>query len=314
MNRSFLSAFAVLTAAVFMAVPAANVNAATVSRTIIAGSDDAEESLETGDTDLTSSDLELAVDGPPEPRQWVGMRFTDITIPRNATISSATIQFTQDQSDSDTEPDTDVRIFGEKSPDSATFDAVPFNITSRPMTTASVLWDDIPVWTVPGQSGPDQRTPNLASIIQEIVNQPTWASGNALAILIAPDPIDDNTMERTASSFEENGPLSMPPVLSITFGAIADINGDGFINQADYTILRNNMASHLDAPILPGANGDLNSDQKIDIADFRIFKNSFPGGVAAFDAALAGVPEPSAGVLAVLAMGGLAYGRRRRTS
>jgi hypothetical protein len=311
MNRSFLSAFSVLTAAVFMAVPSANVNAASVSRTIIAGSDDAEESLEDGSTNLTSSDLELAVDGPPDPRQWVGMRFTDITIPRTAIISSATIQFFVDETD--TEADTDVLIFGEKSVDSATFEAIPFNITSRPMTTASVLWDDIPEWTVVGEAGPAQRTPNLAAIIQEIINQPGWASGNALSILIAPDPIDDTTGERTAGSFEMGVAVAPPPVLSITFGAIADINGDGFVNQADYTILRNNMAGHLDGPI-SGADGDLNSDQKIDLADFRIFKNAFPGGVAAFEAAQAGVPEPSAAVLAVLAMGGLAYGRRRRTS
>jgi hypothetical protein len=314
MFRKF-SALLILVAAVFMAVPSANVNAATVSRVIETGSDDAEESIDSpGSMDLTSSDLEFAVDGPPEPLQWIGLRFTNITIPRNTTIASATIQFTVDQSDTDTEADTDVRFFGEKSPNAATFTTDPFNLTSRPRTTASVLWDDVPEWTVPGQSGPDQRSPNLASIIQEIINQPGWASGNALAILIAPDPIDDNTMERTASSFEENGPLSMPPVLSITFGSPADIDGDGDIDMADYTVLRNNMAAHLDAPILPGANGDLNSDQRIDLADFRIFKDSFPGGVAAFDAALAGVPEPSAGVLALLAMGGFAYGRRRRTS
>jgi len=309
-----LSALFILVAAVFMAVPSANVNAATVSRTIIAGSDDAEESLEDfnlGTMDLSSSDLELSSDGPPADRQWVGMRFTDITIPRNATISSATIQFFVDETDS--EPDVDVRIFGEKSPDSATFDSTPFNISSRPRTTASVLWNDIPVWSVVGASGPDQRTPNLGPIIQEIVNQSGWVSGNALSVFIAPEPITDDTDERTAGSFEMGVAVAPPPVLNITFGALADIDGDGDVDIADYTILRNNMAGHLDGPI-SGADGDLNSDQKIDLADFRIFKNGFPGGVAAFDAALAGVPEPSAAVLAVLALGGLAHGRRRRTS
>jgi hypothetical protein len=69
------------------------------------------------------------------------------------------------------------------------------------------------------------------------------------------------------------------------------------------------MASHLDAPISAGTNGDLNFDGKIDIADFRIFKNEAGGVVAS-----AGVPEPSAAVLAILAMCGLAYGRRRATS
>jgi hypothetical protein len=176
-----------------------------------------------------------------------------------------------------------------------------------------VLWDDIPVWTVPGQSGPDQRTPNLASIIQEIVNQPGWASGNALSIFIAPDPIDDNTMERTASAFEENAATSNPAVLSILFGAPADIDGDGDVDLADYTILRNNMASHLDAPIVAGTNGDLNVDNKIDLTDFRLFKTEFPGGAAAFEVALASVPEPASAVLIVLAMlGPLAFRSARR--
>ena len=197
----------------------ANASAITISRTIVAGSDDAEEHITTtpGNMDITSSDLEFGADGPPEPLQWIGLRFTNLGIPQGATINSATIQFTVDQSDTDTEPDTDVRFFGEKSSNAATFTTTAFDLTSRPRTTASVLWNDIPVWTVPFQSGPDQLSPNLASIIQEIVNQPGWASGNALAILIAPDPIDDTTMERTAGSFEEGQPQSRPPVLTIDY-------------------------------------------------------------------------------------------------
>jgi hypothetical protein len=302
-------------AAVFMAVPSADVNAAVVSRTIIAAEDDVEELLDTnvGLMDHGSSDLELATDGPPEPRTFIGLRFTNITIPPNTTISNATVQFTVDQTDTDTEADTDVRFYGEKSPNAGVFTTTAFNLTSRPKTTASVLWNDIPSWTVPFQSGPDQRSPNLAPIIQEIVNQPGWASGNALAIFIAPDPIEDNTGERTAGSFEEGQPQSMPPVLNITFGSVADIDGDGDIDTFDFNILRDNMAEHLDAPILAGSNGDLNFDSKIDLADFRLFKEAATG-IPALEAALAGVPEPSAGVLAVLAMGGLAYGRRRKTS
>ena len=36
----------------------------------------------------------------------------------------------------------------------------------------------------PGEAGPSQRTPNLAAVVQEVVDRPGWASGNALAIMV----------------------------------------------------------------------------------------------------------------------------------
>ncbi|MCI0554706.1 MAG: hypothetical protein L0287_27480, partial [Anaerolineae bacterium] len=44
--------------------------------------------------------------------------------------------------------------------------------------------------------GPAQRTPNLASVIQEVVNRPGWASGNAIAVIIT------GTGKRIAESYE----------------------------------------------------------------------------------------------------------------
>jgi hypothetical protein len=219
MNRFLHLALPVLCSIIFFAASSAKVNAATIVRSIAAGSDDAEEALdpaaEVGNTNITSTDMELSSDGPPDDRQWVGLRFTNIAIPRGAPISNAQIQFTVDSTDE--EPDTDVRIFGELVPNSATFAATPFNITNRPRTTNSVLWNDIPVWTVVGEAGPGQRTPNLASVIQEIVNQPGWMSGNALSLLIAPDLITDEADERTAGAFETDVAGSAPARLTIEF-------------------------------------------------------------------------------------------------
>jgi RHS repeat-associated protein len=39
-------------------------------------------------------------------------------------------------------------------------------------------------WTTADEGGPDQRTPNLSSVLQEVLNRPGWTSGNALAIII----------------------------------------------------------------------------------------------------------------------------------
>ncbi len=186
-------------------------NAALVVIPITSGNDDAEEHLDTGSMDLTSSDLELSNEGPPDP-QAVGVRFQSVELEQGWQILSASIQFTVDEVDSQL---TNVRLYGELTPDAAEYAGSAFNITSRTPTASSVLWSAIPAWTTAGVAGPDQQTPDLTSIVQEIVNQPTWVPGNAMAIMIFPEPLNDTTGERTAESF--NGSSSEAAVLTIDF-------------------------------------------------------------------------------------------------
>src|SRR3990172_6787081 len=68
-----------------------------LDRRVSASTDDAEESA-TGSVTKASSDLELVYDGT---NQVVGMRFLDIAVPQGATITSAWIQFTADESQSE---------------------------------------------------------------------------------------------------------------------------------------------------------------------------------------------------------------------
>jgi uncharacterized protein YjiK len=154
---------------------------------VAAGSDDAEESA-SGTVSLSSSDLELVFDGSD---QTVGMRFNAVTIPPGATIHSASIQFQVDETPSDA---TSLTIEGEATDSAPTFSSSSGNISSRSRTASAVSWSPAP-WTTVGQTGPDQQTPNIASIVQEIVNRPGWASGNSLAIIIT------GTGERVAESY-----------------------------------------------------------------------------------------------------------------
>jgi hypothetical protein len=57
--------------------------------------------------------------------------------------------------------------------------------TYRPerMISTIVSWSPVP-WTTIGQAGPYQRTPDISRIIQEIVEQPGWLSGNSPALII----------------------------------------------------------------------------------------------------------------------------------
>jgi len=69
-------------------------------------------------------------------------------------------------------------------------------------------------WTAAGDAGPEQRTPNLAAVIQEIVNRPGWASGNALAIIVT------GTGRRVAESY--NGVPAAAPLLHVEYLAGAN--------------------------------------------------------------------------------------------
>ena len=83
-----------------------------------------------------------------------------------------------------------------------------FNISSRLRTSASVAWSP-PAWTTVGAAGAGQLTPNLAPVVQEVVDRPGWAPGNALTVIAA------GTGRRIATSFEAGA----PPVLHVEYVA-----------------------------------------------------------------------------------------------
>ncbi|MBT8144227.1 MAG: LamG domain-containing protein, partial [Gammaproteobacteria bacterium] len=170
---------------------------------ITTGSDDAEERVSNGNVNNNSSDLELSTDG--SNNQLVGMRFTSVTIPNGSTISSAYIQFQVDETNSGA---TSVNIRGQAIDDAPTFTTGNSNISSRSRTSATVPWALVP-WTTVGEAGSDQQTPNIATVIQEIIDRPGWASGNDLVIIIT------GSGERTAESY--NGDSSGAALLHIEY-------------------------------------------------------------------------------------------------
>ena len=170
---------------------------------VSASTDDAEESS-TGSVSLTSSDLELVFDSS---LQTVGVRFTGLAIPAGAPITTAYIQFYTDEVQSEA---TNLTIRGQKALNATTFTSTSGNVSSRTSTTASVAWSNLPPWSLIGEAGANQKTPELKSIVQEIVNQAGWAGGNAMAFVIR------GTGHRTAVAF--NGIPAQAPVLHVEFG------------------------------------------------------------------------------------------------
>jgi hypothetical protein len=200
-----------------------------------------------------SSDLELGTNGPPpdnagvgtdgEGTQLIGVRWLDLTIPVGAKITKAYVQFWVNEPDKDIVYDEitgapmpqnehSIRITGELNPNAATYEDTPpettaFNIGNRPDTTNAVDWRNVPRWAYSdvnggcvgcGVAGPDQQSPDLSSIIQEIIDQPGWSSGNSLALMFL--PLTENT-NRTANSWEtrdSNDPArNQSPLLHVEY-------------------------------------------------------------------------------------------------
>lgn len=169
---------------------------------VSSGSNDAEENSR-GQMYTTSSDLELVYDSV---LQTVGIRFTNVNLPKNANIVNAYIQFKVDKATSGT---VNLKIQGQASPNPSAFTSTRYNISSRPRTVNFVNWSPS-AWTKVGEAGPAQATPNLAPIIQEIIGQQNWASGNSLVIIITGNPA-----KRVAEAYE--GDRSGAPLLYIEY-------------------------------------------------------------------------------------------------
>jgi hypothetical protein len=140
------------------------------------GADDVEESS-TGSMYVNSSDLELVYDGS---NQVVGMRFRGVGVPKGATITNAYLQFKVDETSSEV---TKISIHGEAKSNALAFSNTKRNVSTRLRTINSVSWSPSS-WMTRGAVGIDQRTPNLAPIIQEIVSQTGWVTGNSMVMII----------------------------------------------------------------------------------------------------------------------------------
>ncbi|HET9493462.1 MAG TPA: hypothetical protein VFR15_04450 [Chloroflexia bacterium] len=175
--------------------------AVTVEVRVAAGSDDAEEAA-SGGVSLASSDLELVFDGS---NQTVGMRFNGLTIPRGAQILYAYVQFQADEATTDA---ASLIIQGEAGDNAATFAATSRNVSLRPRTAASVPWTPAG-WPAAGDAGPNQQTPDLTAVIQEVVNRTGWAAGNSLAVIVT------GTGRRTAEAYE--GIAAAAPLLHVEY-------------------------------------------------------------------------------------------------
>ena len=163
--------------------------------------DDAQERSDNGVVRLISESLNLGygIGSMAASNPVVGLRFNNIDIPRNASISKAYVQFTSNLETF--EPYfIHLTIQGEASDSALPFDQNSYSISSRPPTNATSYWEPSP-WSGRLIAGPDQRTDDISDIISEIIDRPGWQAGNSIALTIS-GPGEAST--RFASAFEND--------------------------------------------------------------------------------------------------------------
>lgn len=121
---------------------------------------------------LTSGSIYIVFDGYIIKTGW---RWTNIVIPQGSTITSAYLEIRAYTTT--TTPDADLRIHGEDT-DDCTYFSTATNFNARQRTSESITWD------YPGTSaGTWYQSPDIKTVIQEIIARDGWESGNDLALL-----------------------------------------------------------------------------------------------------------------------------------
>ncbi len=172
----------------------------------IAGSDDDVEENTSGTVNFTSSDLELVDDpGTSANDQVIGLRFTNLAIPQGATIESASIQFTTDEVSTGV---SSLTLQIEAADNASAFTSAAFNVSSRSLVGSSVNWSPGD-WNTIGEATATQKTPELKTLLQEVINRGGWAPGNAVVFSIT------GSGRRTAFAYD--GSSGQAPLLEIEY-------------------------------------------------------------------------------------------------
>ena len=179
----------------------------TATFNILSGNDDVEQDVNTGAMDLSSSDLEFTADG--SSIQLIGLRYGNVSIPQGSQILSAYVQFTVDEVN--TTGTVNVLIAAENAANSSPITAATNNLASRSYTFGAVptIWTPGAFSTV-GESGPAQRTPDISGLIQSLVNNVSWNSGNAILLgmvdpaIVSVPGFSPNTAKRVAQTYDRD--------------------------------------------------------------------------------------------------------------
>jgi hypothetical protein len=221
-HLSYKALFALAVSIVLMGLGAGTVNSATtvVTYQVSAGADDG-YAWSAAEQDINSSYLLIGDDRTyTAPYYMSAMRFTNVDVPRNAQIVDAHLKI------SSISEGLRGQIYGliqaEKADDAADFTARYIGAISK--TTAATDWDHKDAWAV----NTYYTSPDISSVIQEVVSQNGWNSGNAMTTCYSTRT--DAGKSRMFGSFESGAGFAA--VLEITYETYSI---SGYIKTPDNT-------------------------------------------------------------------------------
>lgn len=163
--------------------------------------DDMEQFLSSGQMTPTGTRLSMgAANGTSS--QLVSFRFQDLDIPSGATITNAELEFIADTSDYG---NSNLTFYGHDVGDAPSIGTGSNYLSNLPRTSAEVDWQPTS-WV----NGGTYQTPDIKSLVQEIVNRDDWCGQQSMAFIV------EGTGERAAKAYTTNNPSSAP-ILRISY-------------------------------------------------------------------------------------------------
>ncbi len=247
--------------------PAGSCSITTDTVRVSSGRDDAESKVVGTDYTDTSTDLELPREG--FAQQVIGIRFQDIPIPNGATVTDARIVFEIDELggffDGYNAP-IDLLIAGENIAGARGQFSNGNQPEDRAPTAAIVDWE---TGEFPAVDQP-LTTENLSAILNELVNDGAWSTGDDMVFLISRDPAAPFTATGSRAVESFNGEPTAAPLLTFTYescggGAAAETRTGLRFSQVDIPQGSTITSARLDFVATTAATGD--PDLRIRIED-----------------------------------------------
>ena len=150
----------------------------TVTSSIANGNDDVSVDMPTGTTSA-SDDILKTQNGTSQQR--LGLRFDSVDVPAGVEVTSAYIELT---SKGHSDGVVNLNIQAERSISAEVIDSslrFPFSSSSRTFV-GDVEWSDVPA----EDSGIALQSPDISSLVQEVVNTDGWSDGSAMLFTLTP--------------------------------------------------------------------------------------------------------------------------------
>ncbi len=150
-----------------------------------------------------------------------GFRFQNVAIPKNATVSNATLTVTAQWGPQGDTIATNIYCADED--DAGAFaDSAGNRPDDRALTTAFTVFDTAASW-----AGDAEFTADIASACEEVFARGGWASGQALTVILKDDGSSGGS-NKEIDSYE--GDSAAAVTLDITYTAAAETDTSSFFN------------------------------------------------------------------------------------